>query len=191
MPLSSTVPKLITGQLDANGAMTATAIFNDALITSQGLNTTYQLTIKDQGGGQVWNETYFFTGTAANLSLVLPSGAPSPPFFVPQGAILASTVSQLSTTQIVSMPVTGDLIIEATGNMGGGIALTMPSAIGLTGRKISIIMVDTGTGGVYVNPATGSGQTFSGNNTIHLTNQWQMYTIASDGLNWVIVASYG
>jgi hypothetical protein len=74
---SCDVPRLFSGSLDTNGNMTATFAFNDALSTSAGLTTTYQLTIKDSGGGQVWNESYYLTGTAANLNLIPPVGSGS------------------------------------------------------------------------------------------------------------------
>jgi hypothetical protein len=188
MPLSMVVPKLISGQLDANGNMTATAIGNDALINASGQNTTYQLTIKDAGGGQVWNETYFFTGAAANLNVVLPSGS-TIPIFIPQG-IGTDTTVQVSTSGAFTMPSSWNLVIEATAG-AGGITLTMPSAIGLGGRKITIVQVDTGVGGVQINPFPASGQTFSGRSGFELTNQWQTYTIASDNANWIITATFG
>lgn len=67
-------PRLISGNLDTLGAMTATFAFNDVLSTAAGLNTCYQLTIKDLGGGQVWNECYILTGTSANINLIPPAG---------------------------------------------------------------------------------------------------------------------
>lgn len=67
-------PVLFSGSLDTNGNMTSTFAFNDALTTSAGINTTYQLTIKASNGGQVWNENYYLTGTAANINTILPAG---------------------------------------------------------------------------------------------------------------------
>lgn len=64
-------PPLFSGNLDSNGNLTATFLFNDALLPSL---TTYQLTIKAPGGGQVWNETYYLTGTAANITTIPPGG---------------------------------------------------------------------------------------------------------------------
>lgn len=70
-------PALISGNLDSSGNMTATFLFNDVLSTSAGATTAYQLTVKSSGGSQVWNENYYFTGTSANVNLILPSGTPS------------------------------------------------------------------------------------------------------------------
>lgn len=66
-------PILFFGYLDSNGNMTATFAFNDALTVSTG-HTCYQFTVKSNNGAQVWNESYFLTGTAANLN-TLPPGA--------------------------------------------------------------------------------------------------------------------
>ena len=74
IPVACMVPTLISGKLDANGNMTSTLAFNSILQTVLGYNTTYQLTVKDFAGKQVWNENYFLTGTAANLTLIPPSG---------------------------------------------------------------------------------------------------------------------
>src|ERR1700679_826994 len=69
-------PILFSGQLDTNGNMTATFLFSDVLSTACGASTNYQLTVKGPGGGQVWNEMYYLTGTAANLNVLLPSCGP-------------------------------------------------------------------------------------------------------------------
>jgi len=73
--VACTAPQLVSGNLDANGNMNATLVFNDQLLTLFGYSTNYQLTVKGLDGGQVWNETYYLTGTAMNLNLVPPSGA--------------------------------------------------------------------------------------------------------------------
>jgi len=66
---------LITGALNAGGTLSTTLLFNDVLDTNLGFTTFYQLTVKDQGGGQVWNENYQFSGTAANLNTIPPAGS--------------------------------------------------------------------------------------------------------------------
>ena len=74
LSISCVVPTLISGKLDTGGNMTATLAFNSVLQTMLGYNTTYQLTVKDFAGKQVWNENYYLTGTAANLNLIAPGG---------------------------------------------------------------------------------------------------------------------
>jgi hypothetical protein len=71
------VPTLVSGTLDANGNLNTSLTFNDELQTVFGLTTTYQLTIKDVAGRQVWNEKYYLTGTAANLNTITPTGGAS------------------------------------------------------------------------------------------------------------------
>lgn len=67
-------PILFTGYLDTSGNMTATFAFNDVLTTTATSLTSYQLTIKNLGGVQVWNQFYTLTGTAAiNLNTIPPS----------------------------------------------------------------------------------------------------------------------
>ena len=89
------VPPVIKGVLDTNGNLTSTFAFNDVLSTTAGVNTTYQLTVKDIGGGQVWNESYYLTGTAANLNLIPPGGS-GPPLLT----VTATTTIGLPTAQI-------------------------------------------------------------------------------------------
>src|SRR5271157_281352 len=76
-------PPLFGGSLDLNGNMTATFLFNDVLVTAYGTNTTYQLTVKAVNGGQVWNENYYLTGTAANINTILPGSSTAGPVLYP------------------------------------------------------------------------------------------------------------
>lgn len=98
------VPPVVRGNLDSSGNLTTTFAFNDVLSTTAGAVTTYQLTVKDIGGGQVWNENYYLTGTAANLNLIAPGGS-APPF-----------VTVTATVSVVT--VTGGAVYTATGGPG-------------------------------------------------------------------------
>jgi hypothetical protein len=186
---SCNAPRLFGGHLDTNGNLTATFNFNDVLLTSSGTSTTYQLTVKDVGGGQVWNETYYLTGTAANINLVAPGSGPSGPvlFPIPLPAI-PDSIQTVSATALIGFPTTANTMIEAIAG-AGGITLTIASAIGVPGRRMTIIQTDAGVGGVLL---TGTaGQTFSGQPSLQLTNQWQTYTLEADNANWFIVGSFG
>jgi hypothetical protein len=79
-------------------------------------------------------------------------------------------------------------LVEATAGVGG-ITLTLPTAVGVVGQTIRIIMVDAGAGGVNI--VTTSSQTINGATTYKLTNQWQTISMESDNANWVIVSSNG
>lgn len=74
--IACVAPVIFIGNLDNNGNLTATFLFNDVLSTTAGDTTTYQLTVKANGGGQVWNENYYLTGTAVNLNTYPPGGPP-------------------------------------------------------------------------------------------------------------------
>jgi hypothetical protein len=67
-------PVLFFGNLDPNGTLTATFLFNDVLSIAAG-STCYQLTVKSNAGAQVWNEMYYLSGTVANLNTMAPGGS--------------------------------------------------------------------------------------------------------------------
>jgi hypothetical protein len=181
-------PMLITGLLDVNGNMTATFIFNDKLVTAAGTNTTYQLTVKDLGGRQVWNENYFLTGTAANLNTVLPGSGPPGAIYIPSAVILgADSVQSIAVTSGVGFAAALNSLIEVTS--GTGITMTAVSAVGVSGQTLRFIKVDTATA-VAVLIGT-SGQTFSGKTSLTFSNQWQAYQVESDNANWMVTASAG
>lgn len=65
---------------------------------------------------------------------------------------------------------------------GGDFTLTLPTAVGITGREYNIINIGA-TGNVTID---GDGtETISGSTTLTLTAQWQSVVITSDGSNWI------
>jgi hypothetical protein len=66
----------------------------------------------------------------------------------------------------------------------GGITITLPTAVGVTGRTYTIKKVDSGAGNVTV--ATTSSQTIDGATTYTLGNQFTGITVVSNGANWDI-----
>lgn len=76
--------------------------------------------------------------------------------------------------------------IKATAG-AGGITLTLPTAVGITGRPYHIKRVDAAAGNVTI--ATTSSQTIDGLTTYTLVNQWQYVEVYSDGANWQIRAN--
>lgn len=111
-------PPIVNGSLDANGNMTSTFAFNDVLSTSAGLATYYQLTVKAQNGGQVWNEYYFLTGTAANLNLIPPAGVPVV-VTTPVSNVLLQTNSVTNTDQVKLNVLNGPGVSAAADAVGG------------------------------------------------------------------------
>lgn len=63
----------------------------------------------------------------------------------------------------------------------GATTITLPSAIGLSGRTYNIIR--TGTDNVTISPVLS--QTISGDASLVLTTQWDSVVIISDGANWI------
>jgi hypothetical protein len=111
-------PPLILGNLDPTGHMTATFVFNDDLFTTFGANTTYQLTVKDLHGGQVWNESYYLTGSAINLNLYPPAGNPSGPTIASTPLLLETNGTKNGSQQILNLIAgTGTTITD--GGTGG------------------------------------------------------------------------
>jgi hypothetical protein len=105
--------------------MTATFAFNDVLSTAAGLTTCYQLTVKDVGGGQVWNECYILSGTAANINLIPPAG-------------------RSGCTGIPLTVTSGTGTLTGSGSAGVVALWTGPTALGNSGLS------DAGTGLTYI-----------------------------------------
>jgi len=63
--------------------------------------------------------------------------------------------------------------------------VTLPTAVGITGREYTIKLTASGTGTV----ATTSSQTIDGSTTYSLSAQYKYVTVKSDGANWIIIAN--
>lgn len=83
-------------------------------------------------------------------------------------------------TQVVATNTTLDTIHQIV-IVSNGSTITLPTAVGITGRQYNIIR--SGTANVLIN--TTSSQTISGQNSITLTEQWSSIVVVSDGSNWV------
>ncbi|RKZ25658.1 hypothetical protein DRQ26_05560, partial [bacterium] len=73
-----------------------------------------------------------------------------------------------------------------TGNEGiilanGTFVISLPTAVGIEGKKVFIKNIGTGT----ITVQAVSGQTIDGNNTKDLSTQYSLISIVSDGSNWV------
>lgn len=75
-----------------------------------------------------------------------------------------------------------------TGNASGGaFTLTLPTAVGVTGRQYTLKKVDSSANAVTV--GTTSSQTIDGASTYSLASQYNYVTLVSDGANWNIVGT--
>lgn len=77
---------------------------------------------------------------------------------------------------------TYDYVPVTTG--ASAITITLPTAVGVTGRTYTIKKVDSGAGNVII--ATTSSQTIDGGTTYTLGNQYTGITVVSNGTNWDI-----
>jgi len=64
------------------------------------------------------------------------------------------------------------------------ITITLPTAIGIAGRRENVTKTDTTSNKVTIN--TSLSQTINGSLTIVITGQYDNVTLISDGANWVI-----
>lgn len=86
----------------------------------------------------------------------------------------------------------GDLVLDtthdyirATGGSGAGITITLPTAVGITGKPYRIKKIDSGVGPVVI--ATTSSQNIDGQTTYVLANQNQYVKVESNGTDWDII----
>ena len=102
--------------------------------------------------------------------------------------VSVDTVQAVSTNTTLVLALNTNYLIQATAG-GGGISVTLPSAVGLTGQKVAIKKVDNTIGAVLI--GTTSGQTIDGTvfgTSYTLSNYMQFVTLESDGANWNVVA---
>lgn len=63
--------------------------------------------------------------------------------------------------------------------------VTLPTAVGITGRIYTVKLTASGTGTV----ATTSSQTIDGSTTYSLASQYKYVTVQSNGANWIVIAN--
>ena len=91
------------------------------------------------------------------------------------GSFSASYVAKTTTYTVT--------ISDYTVNCDGTFNVTLPTAVGVTGRIYNI--KNSGTGTVTI--ATTSSQTIDGTTTKTLSVQYNSYTVQSDGANWIVL----
>ena len=98
-----------------------------------------------------------------------------------------ATLTQMVTSVAISTVLnTSHSIVLATAG-AGGITITLPTAVGISGRQYIVVKVDAAAGGVTIE-ADGTA-TIDGSLTYLLANQWQYAAFYSDGANWIIGAN--
>jgi hypothetical protein len=110
-----------------------------------------------------------------------------------KAGITAATASQITRDSLASKTIItakttsytltdADYTIEVTAT---GQTMTLPSAIGVSGREYMIKLTASGTGTV----ATTSSQTIDGSSTYSLSAQYKYVKVKSNGVNWLIIGN--
>jgi len=76
-----------------------------------------------------------------------------------------------------------DAFVQAD-TSGGAFTLTLPSAVGLQGRRIAVSLVEDGNTLTIAAPGA---ETINGDPTYTLTTQWQSVGLVSNGTSWIAV----
>lgn len=132
------------------------------------------------------NNTSFRSSSAASILIMSHNG--SNPFVGVGGAgnsVLSvfGSLSMAYTSSAVDITATVShhtIVLTASGK-----TVTLPTAVGITGREYTIKLTAAGTGTV----ATTSSQTIDGSTTYSLSAQNKYVNLQSDGANWVIIGN--
>jgi len=96
------------------------------------------------------------------------------------GAVATAIASKSAAYTITAT----DSVVTANAT-GGAFNITLPTAIGVSGRQYTIKKTDASSNAVTV--ATTGAQVIDGSTTLSLATQYQFVTVVSDGVNWSIV----
>ena len=108
-----------------------------------------------------------------------PSGASTPTSFLQ--AFRSFALAYRSTATGITLDDSyGSVEVTATGQ-----TITLPTAVGITGRIYTIKLTASGTGTV----ATTSSQNIDGSTTYSLSAQYKYVTVQSNGTGWIIIAN--
>jgi hypothetical protein len=127
-------------------------------------------------GTEIATSFYIYTNGYNNPRLTIDStGKVNIP--VMSTSVINRNVSLISTNTTLD----AHNVISASGN----ITITLPSAVGISGREYIIKKSDSSATTITIN--TTSSQKIDGALTLSITTQYQSYTLISDSLNWMIL----
>lgn len=90
------------------------------------------------------------------------------------------------TTQTSAYTATGTDVTILANATGGAFSVTLPTAVGATGKIYTVKKIDSSVNAVTV--ATTSSQTIDNQTTEPLARQFDAVTVQSDGANWFIIS---
>ncbi len=174
---------LITGSVSGNAATVTTNANLTGPITSVG-NATSVASQTGTGSTFVMNISPTLVtpniGAATGTSLNLGIGALTAGVITGTGEILDGISTKTAAYSVTTSDRT--ILADAT---AGSFAITLPSAIGVTGFIVTIKKIDSTIGVVTIQTALS--QTIDGNATQTLNSQYGSITVQSNGSNWFIL----
>ncbi|MEY3459772.1 MAG: hypothetical protein RL215_2929 [Planctomycetota bacterium] len=120
------------------------------------------------------------TDTTPARLFVCQSSAAGAAAWIPLNPALRALVSKSATYTVTK----SDDIVLCNAS-GGAFTVTLPSAVGNTGRQFVVKRLNSGSNAVTV--AAAGGQTIDGAATVTLSSQYQVITLVSDGSGWMLI----
>lgn len=154
--------------------------------------TGVTITVNNETGATAGNR--ILTGTGSNItlfnnaSLLLSYDNTSSRWRVISNLGATGGSSDLSIVTVTTTYSIGnnDNLVLANAT-SGAFTVTLPTAVGITGRQIRVFKTDSTVNRVTI--ATTSSQTINGSTTQVLGTQYDVVTMVSDGANWVITSN--
>ncbi|MCA9058609.1 MAG: hypothetical protein KDA85_08920 [Planctomycetaceae bacterium] len=120
------------------------------------------------------------TDTTPARLFVCQSSTASSAVWVPLTPPLRFMVSK---TAAYTITTSDDIVLcDAT---GAAFTVTLPTAVGNTGRQLVVKRLNSGSNAVTV--AAAGSETIDGASTVSLSTQYQVITMVSDGSNWAVI----
>ena len=135
------------------------------------------------------NPNFFFETLIPNLyGQILGTNQPidfsGAPYIILPDVIYGNVSFSVRSTSISTTLTEQDGVLLCTAG-ASGITVTLPTAVGMSGRRYDIKKVDSGAGYVTID-ANGS-ETIDGEFTQVIPFQWASLTLVSNGTNWYFI----
>lgn len=187
--VNSTSSAQTYGLFISNKHTGTTSTNRGALFDVNGATTNYGIDAETTGAGTTNIAGYFASSSGTNnYGIIVPSGggsvgignsAPTSTLDITGGSIAFNYVAKTANYTLTGT----DNVVDAT---SGTFTLTLPTAVGVTGRVYTI--KNSGTGVVTI--ATTSSQTIDGVTTKTVNVQYSGYKLISDGSNYKIIGTF-
>jgi hypothetical protein len=156
--------------------------------TTDFLGTAYLVNFYDVNGcrvnrnPQIWVFTQL-NGATVDIGLMQPIGLPVVYYanIGGGGGAVADTVVPYSTSQTIAALGVGINQFSPCTAGAGGIALVLPTAVGVGGQRVRLLKIDSAVGGVTI---TGADE-----GTVVLGNQYQYVDFESDNAVWWVMGN--